>query len=96
MQIQQPDFMYFVSNVNAIEVTQIKDGIVLCKLSPQIEISHDYKKKNLVKIKFTEFNEEFVIPDRKCLEDLSTLHLEGESSTTIHEWCKEHIENTGA
>jgi len=94
MQVQQHEFIQFANNINAESVAQIENGIVRVSLTPQIEIDHSYKKKNMMTIKFTECGDQYIIPDRKELEFVVGFHLEGESSTFIKKYCEDWFKTT--
>lgn len=89
--MKQPEFMMFVNNIQSENVIQVTDGTVVAKLSPLLEISHNYKKKDLMIITFTEDKKQYTIPDRRSLEEITRLHLEEKPSMTIREYCEKNL-----
>jgi len=90
--MQQPDFIYLARGV-AGEVTQDEIGNTIVQLRPQIQLKHNYKKKNLMTILFTEDQSMFCIPTRKDLESIYRLHLENKDLTQIlRAYCEQQLE----
>lgn len=76
------------------EVKQDPNGITIVNLRPQIQITHNYKKKNEMKIIFNDTNDEYLISSKNELEEIYGLHLANKDVIQIlHEYCKNNLKS---
>ena len=81
------------NNVKVEKVFQDEIGNAIVQLRPQIQLVHNYKKKNLMTIRFIEDQTIFMIPSRKELEEIYRMHMENSDLTVIlRDYCEKHLE----
>lgn len=86
----QPDFIMMANKIGC-KVAQATKVVV--ELRPYVQLSHNYKKKDLMTIKFLEDQVEFKIPDRSSLEEIYRMHLEKENIVqALRNLCEEKFE----
>lgn len=89
----------FISMTNQIQpqgnVEQTTDGIVVVnvRINPNIQITHNYKKKDEILIIFNDINEKFKLASDNQLEEIYKLHLGNINLTEpLHRYCEENLQ----
>ena len=72
--MQQHEFIWLSKSMNVESVTQNETGCTTVEVRPGLMISHNYKKKDLMLLTFTEDNMTFIIPSKLELEAIYQLH----------------------
>lgn len=72
-------------------INQTDDGNTVVQLRDNIQIIHNYKRRNEISILFQDTNERYIIPDQKELEFIYRTHL-GEQD--ILQKLHQHAEET--
>lgn len=93
--MDQIKFIVMANNVYPEgEVKQDPNGITIVNLRPQIQITHNYKKKNEMKIIFNDTNDEYLVSSKNELEEIYGLHLANKDVIQIlHEYCKNNLKS---
>lgn len=93
--MDQIKFIVMANNVYPEgEVKQDPNGITIVNLRPQIQITHNYKRKNEMKIIFNDTNDEYLISSKNELEEIYGLHLANKDVIQIlHEYCKNNLKS---
>jgi hypothetical protein len=74
--MEQHKFIWLAKNMKVENVTQGTNGETTIELRPNINIVHDYRRKNQMTIRLLEREEKYIIPSEKELERIYRLHLE--------------------
>lgn len=88
--MQQHEFIWMAKNLKVTDVTQDETGNTVINLRPQIQLTHNYKKKNQMQIVFTEDQSRFLIPSKSDLEEIFRLHL---SNVNVEQILRKHCED---
>lgn len=92
--MQQHEFISVSKNIPGAKVTQDYEGKVDVTLTDNIIITHDYKKRNIIEIKFKKEEVKFLVPDKKSLEMIYTIFLQNvneEKDKFIHKYCVDNL-----
>lgn len=89
----QIKFLWLSNNIpNKIGVEQTEDGMVIVKLRPKIDITHNFKKRDRVEIILKDDNSRFIIPDDESLQEVYTMHVMNEEVMLLmHQYCESHF-----
>lgn len=91
--MQQQEFIWMANNIPHDGIIQDEIGNTIIQLRSQIQLTHNYKKKNQMMIIFQEDQSRFLIPSKKRLEDIYRLHLENTQLTDIlRNYCEGTLE----
>jgi hypothetical protein len=89
--MKQPEFLFIAHNLKVSGVVQ-SDPETIVNLRPGIIIKHNYRKKDLMTITFTDGNNSYIIPSRKELEEIYRLHLgNADLLQLLQEWCIKNL-----
>lgn len=92
MQVDQPKFMWLANHVHAIGIEQNSTPVVTLHLRPQIDITHNYERKNRVEILFKDDNTRYFVPDNADLERIIEIHMMHKDAVEmIRAWCRKHL-----
>lgn len=91
--MNQIKFLWISNNIpNKLGVEQTEDGIVIVKLRPKIDITHNYKKRDRMEIIFKDDNKRYLIHDHKILKEIYTLHMQNEEvMLLLHQYCESNL-----
>lgn len=90
--MEQHDFIWMGKKL-MVPVTQDETGNTIITLRPQIQLTHNYKKKNLTQVVFTEDQSRYTIGSKLELELIIGLHLSNDNlDQKLREFCESHLE----
>ena len=93
--MEQQEFIWMAKNLKVVDVIQDEIGNTIIQLRPQVQLVHNYKKSNLMTVKFVEDQMMFIVPSRKELEEIYRLHLENENLIQLlREYCELHLKTS--
>ena len=86
--MEQPKFIWVARNMKVGNVTQGPNGETTVEVRPNINIVHEYRRKNRMTMHLVERDEKYIIPSERELEHIYRLHLEHEDvMTPLMEYC---------
>ena len=91
--MDQIKFIQMSNNIQPMgPIVHQPNGIILVNLRPQIQVTHNYKKKNEMQVIFIDDQSRYLIPSQKELEDIYKMHLGNTNLTEIlHKYCEEKL-----
>ena len=91
--MQQHEFIWLGNNMKVGRVGQDTVGNTIVDLRPQIQITHNYKKKNLMLITFSDDGLTFIIPSKSQLEDIYRMHLSNvHLGEILRKYCEDNLQ----
>lgn len=90
--MEQHDFIWMGKKL-MVPVTQDETGNTIIALRPQIQLTHNYKKKNLTQIIFTEDQTRFIISNKSELNAIIELHLKNNHlEQVLRKFCEDNFQ----
>ena len=90
--MQQHEFIWMGAKLGA-PVAQSENGVSTITLRPQINLVHDYKKKDQTLVVFTEDDSKFIISDKDELNHIIGMHLTNDYiEQTLREYCNANLQ----
>lgn len=90
--MQQHEFIWMAKNLKVNNVTQNENGTTTINLRPQIQITHNYKKKNQMLIIFTEDQVRYLISTKVELQEIYRLHLSNvDLENVLRHYCEDWL-----
>lgn len=90
----QPEFIWMSSNIlPEIGIEQRPDGNTVVGLRPQINIIHNFKRKDQITVVFLDDHATFVVPSKSALEDIYRMHLANTNLVQVlRKYCDDNFE----
>jgi hypothetical protein len=90
--MQQHEFIWMAQKLG-IKSQQGAEGITVINLRPQIQIAHNYKKKDQMTVIFTEDQSRFLISSKPQLEEIILLERSNKDLEQIlRKYCEDNLE----
>lgn len=91
--MDQIKFIIMANNIHPEgEIEQTPDGIVIVNLRSQIQITHNYKRKNEMRIIFNDSKIQYIISNKSELEEIYRMHLANTDVVQmLHDYCKNNL-----
>ncbi len=92
--MKQQEFLWMSNNIQPEGgVIQGTNSEIIVNLRNGIQITHNYKKNNLMCIRFTEDQTIFRIPSEKELKEIYRMHLGNVNlMIELRKYCDDHLE----
>ena len=92
--MKQHEFIYLSRNMTN-QVRQDLIGNVIVDLNQMVEITHNYKKKDLMTLTMKEDQSKYTIPSRSDLEEIYKIQVSEENPIQlIREYCEKNLKKT--
>lgn len=92
--MQQCEFIMMAKKCSAKGSVQDEVGNTTINLRDGINISHNYKKKNQMKIIFIEDQAQFIIPDKNALQEIYAIHMMNKDAMQlIRDYCSKEFQS---
>lgn len=90
--MKQHEFIWAAKNMQTTETRQDAFGNTFIRLRKDIQLTHNYKKKDRMTIEFQDDNSVYLIPTDKELKEIYRLHLENVNLNEIlHQYCSMNL-----
>ena len=89
----EPEFIWMAKSLKVTDITQDGSGKTIINLRPQIQIIHNYKKKNQMILTFTEDQTRYLVPSKLELQEIYRLHLSNvDLEHVLRKYCEEKLQ----
>lgn len=90
--MKQHEFIWAAKNMKVNETRQDDFGNTFIRLRKDIQLTHNYKKKDRMAIEFQDDRSVYIIPTDKELKEIYRLHLENVNLNEIlHQYCSMNL-----
>jgi len=90
--MEQHEFIWMGKKLG-VPVSQDETGNTVMSLRPQIQLTHNYKKKNFTQIVFTEDQTRFTVSNKSEVESIVGLHIANEHlEQVLRKYCDENLQ----
>jgi hypothetical protein len=90
--MQQHEFIWVARSQKINDVKQDETGNTIVNLRPQVQIIHNYKKKNHMQIVFTEDQFRFLILSTGTLKEIYNINATADSQSVLRKYCEDNLE----
>lgn len=88
--MKQQEFIWLTKQYfKDAKLLQLDDESVIAKIKGNIKFV--YENPNSIKIRFTEFNENYIIPNKSTLRLIYEIFKKENSESTLYEFCQNNI-----
>lgn len=91
--INQCDFIMSSKAITGALINQDYEGNVIVTLK-DITVNHNFKKNNMVTIRFNNEESQFLVPDKKSLNMIYKLYvdnIDNDQLNTVHRYCENNL-----
>lgn len=90
--MEQHEFIWMGKKLG-VPVSQDETGNTIINLRPQIQLTHNYKKKNQTQIVFTEDQARYTVSNKSEVESIVGLHLNNvHLEHALRKYCEENLQ----
>lgn len=86
--MKQSEFIWFTKQNLKAEIIQLDNSNIIVKPGGNILFIFENEK---IKIRFVEFNENYIIPNKGILRNIYELYKKPNSESIVYKFCKEKL-----
>jgi hypothetical protein len=86
--MKQSEFIWFTKQNLKAEILQLDNSDVVVKPGGNILFIFENEK---IKVRFVEFNENYIVPDKGTLRNIYDLYKKTNSESLLYKFCKEKL-----
>ena len=82
----------FIWEMRTFNTTQHSDGTTVAQLRPQVRITHNFRRRNIMHIIFDDENVKYIIPGKVELLFIIRKHIEFKEATQpMKDYCQKYL-----